>query len=80
MASLLANDTWEIVDAPPGVKPIPCKWVFKLKMDAQGSVARYKARLVVQGFRRQEGVDYNEVFAPVAKFVTGQNPHVSGSK
>ncbi|KAI3733240.1 hypothetical protein L1987_64460 [Smallanthus sonchifolius] len=58
---------WDLVDLPNGSRSIGIKWVFKCKRDDRGVVVRNKARLVVQGFNQQEGIDYTEVYAPVAR-------------
>ncbi|KAM1053550.1 hypothetical protein ACFX2I_000976 [Malus domestica] len=65
-----ANDTWELVKLPPGGKTIGVKWVFKTKLKENGEVDKYKARLVAKGYCQQYGIDYAEVFAPVARLDT----------
>ena len=67
--SHVENGTWEPAQRPPGRAAISSKWVFKTKVNADGSL-RYKASLVVRGFEQREGLDYQETFAPVAKFTT----------
>jgi len=61
------NGTWELVSPRAGHRPISLKWVYKLKKDEKGDVIKHKARLVARGFVQQEGVDYEDVFAPVAR-------------
>jgi hypothetical protein len=68
--SLMTNNTWTLVPLHVGRKLVSCKWVFKIKQGANGEVERYKAKLVARGFTQTYGVDYNETFAPVAKFTS----------
>ncbi|GJY71310.1 putative ribonuclease H-like domain-containing protein [Tanacetum coccineum] len=61
------QNVWILVDLPEGKYAIGTKWILKNKRDARGIVVRNKARLVAQGHRQEEGIDYDEVFAPVAR-------------
>ena len=63
-------NTWDVVERPPGKNIVGCKWVFKIKKDSEGRIAKYKARLVARGFTQVYGVDYTETFAPVAKLAS----------
>ena len=69
-AGMAENETWDLVDAPKGVKLIGCRWVYKVKYNTDGSVNRYKSGLVAKGYAQQHGIDYDESFAPVAKMTT----------
>lgn len=68
--ALQANNTWDVVSCPPEIKPIECKWVYKVKLNPDDSLDCYKARLVALGNHQEYGVDYDETFAPVAKMAT----------
>ncbi|GJY03468.1 retrovirus-related pol polyprotein from transposon TNT 1-94 [Tanacetum coccineum] len=63
----IANDIWELVPQPKNMTIIGTKWVFRNKLDENGVVSRNKARLVAQGYNQQEGIDYDETYAPVAR-------------
>jgi hypothetical protein len=70
MMSIVKNNTWEIADLPKDHKAIGLKWVFKVKRNSAGEVVKRKARLVAKGYSQIHGVDYEEVFAPVARLET----------
>ena len=72
MTSLEANETWELIDPPPRQLPIGLKWVFKTKKDATGIITKHKARLIAKGYVQRQGIDYDEVFAPVARLESVQ--------
>lgn len=67
MHALIKNGTWEIVELPKGKHTVGCKWVYSLKYKADGSLERYKARLVSKGYAQTFGIDFQGTLAPVAK-------------
>ena len=67
MKSLKENEVWDLVKLPPGRKTVGSKWVYKKKTGVDGSVQRYKARLVAQGYTQKYGSDYDETFCPVVR-------------
>jgi hypothetical protein len=66
IGQILELGTWDLVPRPAESNIVGCKWVFKLKQDQKGDVSRYKARLVAQGCTQVPGLDYVDMFTPVA--------------
>jgi hypothetical protein len=66
--SIMANKTWTYCNLPSGVSPITAKWIFKTKYGPDAKPIKLKAHLVARGFLQREGIDFDEVFAPVAKW------------
>ena len=66
--SLIKARTWRYVTKPPTANLVGCKWIFKIKRDKDGNIAKFKARLVARGFTQVYGIDYAETYAPVARY------------
>ena len=68
--SIMKNDVWDAIPRPKGKSVVPSKWIYKIKHAADGSIEKYKERFVARGFSQKEGVDYEETFAPVARYTS----------
>ena len=68
--SIMRNKTWKLVELPKDKAPIGCKWLFKFKLKDDGSIDKFKTRLVAKGYSQQEGIDFEETNALVAKLNT----------
>ena len=64
----MKNQVWEVVFRPQGKKVVGSRWIYKVKHAANGSVEKYKVRFVAKGFSQKEGIDYEETFAPIARY------------
>ena len=65
--SLIENDIWEYKNAPSGRVVLTGRWVFKIKKDREGKILKFKAQWVAHGYKQQESLDYNKIFALVIK-------------
>lgn len=68
--ALMKNHTWDLVPLPADRKAVGCKWLFKLKKNPDGTIARYKGRLVVKGYLQEAGIDFQDTFSLVVKPMT----------
>eukprot|EP00253_Pinus_taeda_P032236 PITA_32236 len=68
--SIMKNDVWDIMSRPKGRSVVTSKWLYKIKHGADGSIEKYKARFVACGFSQKEGEDYDDIFAPMARYTT----------
>ena len=68
--SIMRNEVWEVVLRLEGKSVVTSRWIYKVKYVADGSIEKHKARFVARGFSQVEGIDYDETFAPVARYAS----------
>ena len=68
--SIMKNDVWDVVPRPEGKSIVTSKWIYKIKHVVDGSIYKYRERLVARGFSQKEGIDYEETFAPIARYTS----------
>ena len=66
--ALIRNETWSLVPPPAEYKIVENKWVFRVKQNSDDSIAKYKARLVAQGFQQTKGIDYFDILKPLVVY------------
>ena len=69
-ASIIKNNVWEVVPRPEGKSVVTSKWLYKIKHVADGSIEKFEARFVARASSQREGVDYDETFAPIARYTS----------
>ena len=69
-SSIMKNDVWEVVPRPTGKSVVTSRWLYKINHVVDGNIEKYKAIFVARGFTQKEGIDYDETFAPVARYTT----------
>ena len=67
---IMKNDVWDVVPRPERKPMVTSKWIYKIKHAVDGSIEKYKARFMANGFSQKEGIDYEENFAPVARYTS----------
>ncbi|KAF5451595.1 hypothetical protein F2P56_026688 [Juglans regia] len=70
--ALELNKTWDLAILPPNKIAIGCKWVYRVKFKADGTIERYKVRLIANGYTQQEGLDFFDTYSPIAKMTTAR--------
>ena len=68
--SIMKNDVWDVVPTLEDKAVVTLKWIYKIKHGSDGSAKKFKARFVARGFSQKEGIDYDDIFAPVARYTT----------
>ena len=66
----MKNDVWDVIPRPQGKYILTSKWIYKIKHAADGSIEKYNARFMAHGFSQKEGIDYEETFAPIARYTS----------
>ncbi|GJY17226.1 zinc finger, CCHC-type containing protein [Tanacetum coccineum] len=70
MDSFMGDNTWVLANLSPGYKPLGCKWILNRKLKVDGTIKKFKARMVIQGFKQKSGIDYFDTYAPLARIST----------